>query len=177
VPGSRHHADGTATYAFVAAANLGMERDHAEAVRETARLHEIGKIYVPRRALDRPPDELTPDELSLLGAHFAYGAELARGAGIPEEACGWIHATQERFDGNGPAGLADERIFLESRIIRAACTCDALVSAPIPEGESVAERRRLATEELGRSAGRELDPRIVEALVGMLERLPAGPDA
>ena len=172
LPGSHHHADGTASYTFAAAVELGLERDHAEAVRETARLHEIGKIYVPRSALEKHAHELTPDERALLSSHFAYGAELARGAGIPQEACEWLHATQERFDGRGPAGLAGEMIPLESRIIRVACTCDALTSTSV-NGAPVSQRHLLVIGELQRASGHELDPRVIDALSSVLGRAAA----
>ncbi len=109
LPSSRDHADGTATYAFAAAVELTLERDHAEAVREAARLHEVGNVYVPVAVLAKPPGELSPEDRALLDSRFASGAELARGAGVPDKACEWIGAVGERFDGSGPTGLAGER--------------------------------------------------------------------
>ncbi len=134
LPGSRGHADGTAAYAFAAAVELDLEREHAEAVRETARLHEVGNVYVPAAVLRKPPAELTPEDVELLDSRFVRGAELARGAGVPEQACEWIGAIRERFDGEGPTGLAGERIPIESRIVRVACACDTALAAPAPGG-------------------------------------------
>jgi HD-GYP domain-containing protein (c-di-GMP phosphodiesterase class II) len=173
LPGSREHADGSAAYAFAAAVELGLERDRAEAVRETARLHEVGNVYVPAPVLAKPPDELTEQERGLLDSRFARGAELARGAGIPEQACEWIAATGERFDGSGPDGLAGERIPIESRIVRVACACNAALAAPASGGESRDERRRSAVRALRAAADTELDPRVTAALAAMLERAAA----
>src|SRR5919198_4175113 len=72
-PGSRDHADATASYGFAAAVELRFERDHAEAVRETARLHEVGMIYVPARVLDAAPEERDAEGKALLAAHPSYG--------------------------------------------------------------------------------------------------------
>ena len=168
LPGSRDHADGVATYAFAAAVELGSERGHAEAVRETARLHEVGKVYVPVAVLGKPPGELTPDESAQLDSHFAKGAELARGAGIPDPAAAWIEAAGERFDGAGPRGLLREQVPLQSRIVRAACALDGAFAA----GAAVpaAECRRAAIEELRSTAGSTLDPRVVETLASIVER-------
>jgi HD-GYP domain-containing protein (c-di-GMP phosphodiesterase class II) len=168
LPGSSDHADGTASYAFATAVELGLERGHAEAVREIAGLHEMGKVYVPAAVLAKLPGELTPEESAQFDSHFAKGAELARGAGIPEPAAAWIEAAGERFDGAGPGGLLREQIPLESRIVRAACAFDgafAAVAAAPP-----AERRRAAIEELRSAAGSELDPRVVETLASIVER-------
>jgi HD-GYP domain-containing protein (c-di-GMP phosphodiesterase class II) len=175
LPGSRDHADGTAAYAFAAAVELDLERDRAEVVREAARLHEVGNVYVPAAVLVRPPGELTPKDRARLDSRFASGAELARGAGIPDQVCEWVGAYGERFDGSGPAGLAGERIPIESRIVRVACACDTALAAPAPtpSGVSPDERRRIAVHALRASAGSELDPRVTAALVAMLERATA----
>ena len=171
-PGWGDHAVGTATYAFAAAVELGLERERAEAVREAARLHEVGMVYVPNEVLAKPPGELTPEERELLDSRFASGADLARGAGIPEQACEWIGATGERFDGGGPQGLAGERIPIESRIVRVACAFDAVVAAPAKElpNASPDARRQAAVDELRRAAGTELDARVIAALAALLER-------
>ena len=173
LPSSRDHADGTAAYAFAAAVELELERDHAEAVREAARLHEVGNVYVPPAVLAKPPGELTREDRKLLDSRFASGAELARGAGIPDRVCEWIGAIGERFDGSGPAGLAGERIPIESRIVRVACACDMALAAPAPGGASPSERRRIAVHALRAAAGSELDPRVTAALAAMLERAAA----
>ncbi len=175
LPSSRDHADGTATYAFAAAVELALERDHAEAVREAARLHEVGNVYVPVAVLAKPPGELSPEDRALLDSRFASGAELARGAGVPDQACEWIGAVGERFDGSGPAGLAGERIPIESRIVRVACACDTALAAPAPGAASPDERRRIAAQALRAAAGSELDPQVTAALTAMLERAAAAP--
>jgi HD-GYP domain-containing protein (c-di-GMP phosphodiesterase class II) len=172
-PGARDHADATASYAFATGVELGFERGHAEAVRETARLHDVGMIYVPVAVLAAAPQDREPEGQGLVESHPLYGAELARGAGVPDEACAWIRAAAERFDGRGPSGLAGERVPLEARIIRVACACDAALTAPHPAAAPV-EHRAAAFATLRAAAGRELDPRVVEALTAMLDRVTRG---
>jgi HD-GYP domain-containing protein (c-di-GMP phosphodiesterase class II) len=175
LPGSRDHSDGSAAYAFAAAVELELARDHAEAVREAARLHEVGSVYVPAELGAKPAAELTAEERELLDSRFARGAELARGAGVPDRACEWIEASGERFDGGGPSGLAGERIPVESRIVRVACVCDAALAAPAPADGPPDARWRGAVDVLNNAAGSELDPRVTAALVAMLERAAAAP--
>jgi HD-GYP domain-containing protein (c-di-GMP phosphodiesterase class II) len=172
-PGARDHADATASYAFGAAVELRFERESAEAIRETARLHEVGMVYVPVAMLSAQPESRDPEVQALIDAHPGYGAELARGAGVPSRACEWIAATAERFDGRGPSGLAGERVPLEARIIRVACACDRALTARHPHA-SASEHRAMAFATLRAAGGHELDPRVVAALTGMLDRVIRG---
>lgn len=162
LPDAAGHAEGTGTYAFAAAAELGFERLQCEAVREAAKLHDVGKVYVPADLVQRPADALSDAERATLDSHHEAGARLARGAGIPELVCAWILHARERFDGRGTDGLVAIQIPVESRIIRAACACDLLLS-----------RDRPAIEGLRDQAGRELDPRVVDALSAVLTRARA----
>ena len=66
-------------------------------------------VYVPAATLRKPEGERDDADRALLGSHIEAGAGLARGAGIPEDVCGWILATRERWDGGGPEGLRGSR--------------------------------------------------------------------
>jgi putative nucleotidyltransferase with HDIG domain len=168
IPGSRERAEATGSYAFAAAAGLGLDRIEAELCRETAKLHDIGKLYVPRAVLERDVSELNGQERTLLESHHEAGARVARGAGIPEVVCGWILSVRERFDGQGPEGLAGTRIPMASRVARAAHACDIALVELRKESEYSAAVAWAAIERLRDSAGRELDPDAVEALAELL---------
>ncbi|MGH2954864.1 MAG: HD domain-containing protein [Solirubrobacterales bacterium] len=141
--GAREHAEATGAYAFAAAVELGHGRGRAALVRETGRLHEIGRVY--GRDLE---------------AHHGHGAQLARGAGIPEQVCGWIAAAGARYDGGGSRELAGERIPEASRVVRAACELARALAGGGPDAESALRAR----------AGTELDPAVVDALASVLSR-------
>ncbi len=163
-PGSRDHAEGTASYAFAAAAGLGIGRDRAEAVRATARLHEVGKVYLPQALLERPRSELTAQEAALVGSHWAYGAALARGAGVPDASCAWIEACARPFDGGATGGVPGG-LPLEARVIQVACECDRLMAS-----RAAGQPAHLAAiEGLRSGAGTRLDPAVVESLAEILE--------
>lgn len=140
IPGARDRAAAAGSYALATAVGLGFGRTEAELCRETARLADIGRIYEPA------------------GAHHEAGAQLARGAGLPEVVCEWILGVAEHYDGTGPAGLSGSEIPVFSRIVRAGKRCDEFVR----KGSDPAELRALA--------GAELDPAMVDALALMLER-------
>ena len=174
-PGAREHAEATASYAFVVAAELGHSRARCELGRETARLHEIGLVYVPQAVLERPLTELGPQDAAAIEGQAEAGFRLARGAGVPEQVCGWLLRARERYDGSGPGGLAAAAIPIESRICRAACACAGLLAE---EGEEapIAARAARTRNALAAAAGRELDPAVVEALGGALDRIAPAPD-
>jgi HD-GYP domain-containing protein (c-di-GMP phosphodiesterase class II) len=169
--GAREHAEAAGSYAFATAVELGGDRQRAELVREIAKLHEIGRVYVPGAQAEAQPAAPGPEESSPVGDHYEAGFRLARGAGLPERVCDWILRFRERFDGEGPEGLRGDAIPIESRIARAACVCDLALGAPgAGSGDAPGERQRHAIERLHSEAGYELDPRIVDALVAVIER-------
>lgn len=168
LPGSREHADGTASYAFSIAAELGADRPGAEVVREAARLHEVGIVYLPAALLTRPRHLLSPEEAALVASHPANGARLAEGAAIPDRPCRWIGTAGERFDGGGPLGMVGDEIPLEARIIRVACACDALLATLPDPGPA---RAHATIAELRAAGGGELDPWVVEATSAIVGRV------
>ena len=170
LPGARDHGEACGSYAFAAAVvGLGMSRGQAELCRETARLHDIGMVYVPIEIAATSYADLTPEQRRVFDDHYEAGARLALGAGIPDDVCGWLLQIRERFDGRGPDGLANGAIPIAARIARAACACDLSLAAP-QAGESLEERRRWATEALRGASGLELDPEVAGALSAVLER-------
>jgi HD-GYP domain-containing protein (c-di-GMP phosphodiesterase class II) len=172
VPGSRRHADAVAAYSFALAVEIGLERTDCELIREAARLHEVGKLYLPQWLLAEPPGELSDSERAQVDALEELGHRVALGAGISEEVCAWILHTRERFDGTGPGGLGGEAIPLASRIIRTTCSYETLLyqqptyAAEQPQDAAIAWLRA--------AGGDELDPALVEALARVVTRASSG---
>jgi len=167
LPGSREHAESTASYAFAGAVGLGFDRAQAEVAREVAMLHEAGLVYVPAEIAAKPEAARSPSEQATWDEHYEAGYRLVRGAGVPDQVCAWLLRARERFDGSGPEGMAGKAIPIESRLIRAACACQTAMPAAGGDQPTRAAIASLA----GRAAG-DLDPRVTTALISMLE--PAG---
>ena len=82
-----------------------------------------------------------------------------------------VRASHERWDGSGyPDRLAGEEIPLPARIV--ACA-DAWSAMTTTRAYRAAMREVEALAELHASSGSHFDPRVVEALVTVLERRPA----
>ena len=159
----------TGSYALAAAAAMGMGRASAELCRETAKLHDVGKIYVERAILQQPPERLGSTQRVALAAHYPTGARLALGAGVPGDVCIWILQVRENFDGSGPDRLAGDAIPIVSRIVRGACVCHTLLGAAERAGKTdQASVKAAVIIDLRAMSGRELDPDVVGALTSSL---------
>jgi HD-GYP domain-containing protein (c-di-GMP phosphodiesterase class II) len=170
LPGARDHADATASYAFVTAGELRLDRDQCHLVREAARLHEVGKLYVRAELLSQPSSELSSGQREELESHPIAGQRLALGAGVPAPACEWILHWGERFDeARDPARPAGADLPLPSRIIAAACEYDVQLRDHAAPGG-----RRRALIGLIEAAGGRLDPMVVDAMARVVERAAEG---
>ncbi|HEX6117066.1 MAG TPA: HD domain-containing phosphohydrolase [Solirubrobacterales bacterium] len=162
LPGSLEHAELTARWALAISAELRLPRATALALRETARLHAIGMLYIDAGLAGRGDRERSPEERDAFDAQAEAAARLASGAGLPAAACIWLEHWRERFEGGGPRGLYGGAIPLESRILRAACAYahELAVDSDPPR----------ALERLGGLAGTELDPATIGAIAFVLDR-------
>ncbi len=172
VPGAREHAEATATYAFATSVELGGSREYCEMVREVARLHEVGKIYLSQDIANVPPDQLLPTERRAIESHPLQGQALLIGAGLHEEVGQLLAATAERFDGRGPNGLNGRAIPLAARVIRAACVYHQGTQRR-RGARWRGEPRELGLNAIRRQSGRELDPEVIAALTRAVSRAAA----
>jgi putative nucleotidyltransferase with HDIG domain len=160
------HSAAVARYAREVARMLGVSEREQDLIHTAALLHDIGKFIFPDSILfaDR---KLTDEEWEIVKLHPEQGAKLVgriEGYGPVAEI---IHAHHERIDGRGyPNGLIGDEIPLGSRIIAAADTYDVMTSRdsyrrPVSQEAAIVELRRVA--------GTQLDERVVNAFVQMVE--------
>ena len=111
------HGDLVARYTEVIARALGLSSEDTADLVYAARVHDVGKIFVSERILNKP-GPLGEDEFQQVKMHAHVGAEIV--GTIPHcpmmrEA---IEHHHQRFDGTGyPDGLRGEQIPLWARII------------------------------------------------------------
>ena len=163
---TRDHSENVAAYAAGIGGALGLAPERIVRLRRAALFHDIGKIAVKAEILSKPA-ALTDEEYAEMKTHSVVGSSMLAHAGFPEEAR-WVRQHHERLDGRGyPDGLGAADIALESRIIFVADSFEAMTSdRPYRAGMPVAD----AVAELERCAGTQFDPRVVEAMAGLLER-------
>ena len=127
-----------------------------------ARLHDLGKIAIPRHILNKP-SSLTPREWKLIEKHPEVGYRIAESSPDLLPIAQAILAHHERWDGTGyPRGLQGDVIPLLSRIIAVVDAYDVMTGGrPYKEPMSLKD----AVAELKRCAGSQFDPRVVEAFI------------
>jgi len=145
---------------------LDLRDDELRALYLAALFHDVGDVGVPAVLLAHP-GELRDEERAVLREHALIGERMLRSLPLLEEAAPIVRHEHERFDGTGyPDRLAGEQIPLAARILLA---CDAFVSMTSPRPWRPPRSAASAHAELRRVAGTQLDPRVVDALLGVLE--------
>lgn len=136
------------------------------ALRYAATLHDIGELGVPEAILNKP-GPLTEDERPAVQRHPLIGEGILSPIEFLADTVPLVRAAHERWDGTGyPDGLSGEQIPIAARILFA-CDCYDAMTAERPYRPAL--HAEDAKAELRRVAGTQLDPRVVETLLGVLD--------
>jgi diguanylate cyclase (GGDEF)-like protein/putative nucleotidyltransferase with HDIG domain len=155
------HSTIVARYAAGIAERLGWSGADLAHLRIAAMLHDIGKVVLPDRILQKP-DTLDDCEYEEVKRHPEEGAELINRVEGMGNIAEWVRHSHEHYDGSGyPDGLSGDAIPLASRILLVADAYDAMTSdRPYRSAQTHAQ----ALAEVRRHAGRQFDPICVDAL-------------
>ena len=158
------HSRRVTAYTIALAQAMGLDSEELRVIARGAFLHDIGKIATPDNILLKP-GKLNAEEMTIMREHCERGYEMVRKIPFLREAAEIVFSHQERFDGTGyPRGLQGEKIPLGARIFAIADTLDAMTSdRPYRKGTSFLD----AAEEIGRCAGKQFDPHIVEIFLSL----------
>jgi putative nucleotidyltransferase with HDIG domain len=161
------HCKGVVVLALDVAQALGLDADRSRNVEFGALLHDVGKIAVPKEIINKP-GKLDPHEWEIIKTHTIEGQRmLERVGGFMHEVGEIVRASHERWDGTGyPDRLRGTAIPLEARIVSA---CDAFNAMTTNRSYRKAMSLPDALTELTRCAGSQFDPRVVDALVAVVE--------
>src|SRR6185312_1828024 len=127
-PWTYRHSDRACVIVLGLAAELGADDDDLSALRRAALLHDVGKLAVSNRILDKP-GALTAAEFAQIREHPAVTQRILEripgfGALAPVAA-----AHHERLDGTGyPLGLTADALTMPMRLLAVADVYEALTS-------------------------------------------------
>ncbi len=160
------HSEGVARYAELLARSLELAPDQVEVIRQSALMHDIGKIGCALNL--NKPGKLSEEEYEAFKKHPDYGKEILEPIRLLASIISGVHSHHERWDGEGyPQGLKGEQIPLVARIIAVADAYDAMTShrayrRALPHQETIAE--------IEANAGTQFDPEMAKRFIEVIER-------
>ena len=161
------HCERLGELAVLIAEDLGLPQAQVDKVRLGAVLHDVGKIGIPDRVLLKN-GPFNDDERTLMRTHPLIGERVLEPLDFLPEVQAIVRHHHERWDGGGyPDGLAGNEIPLAARIVSVADSVEAM-SAPRPYRAPLSQTALIA--ELRDGGGRQWDPHVTEAALGLIER-------
>jgi HD-GYP domain-containing protein (c-di-GMP phosphodiesterase class II) len=161
-PYIKEHLRAVSGFALRIGSEISLPGEQMEALTSGALLHDVGKIGIPDRILQKS-GRLTEDEYAEIKRHPVLGVSILTPATELTSALPVVKHHHERFDGKGyPDGLRGEDIPLIARIVSVADAFDSMIRAR-PYGYGIS--RKAALGEIEENSGTQFDPRIVRALL------------
>jgi HD-GYP domain-containing protein (c-di-GMP phosphodiesterase class II) len=163
------HSERVKRYAMALARHAGIgDPDVLDALEHAAVLHDLGKLAIPDRLLEKP-GPLTLDEYAHVKHHAAIGADMLIGMGGDGLLASFVRHHHECWDGSGyPDGLRRDDIPLGARVLAIADCYDALTSHR-PYRRALSHETAAAMIYERRAA--MFDPRLTDAFLRIVWRL------
>lgn len=163
---TRGHSVRVSEYSGKLAKLLGLSDEEVELIKYVGLLHDVGKVGMSDSLLKKE-GPFTYNEYEEMKKHSEIGADIIKVMKFLGKGEQWVRHHHERWDGTGfPDRLAAEEIPLGARIIACADAFDAMTTdRPYKEKMSYEE----AKEELLRCSGTQFDPKVVEAMLKIID--------
>jgi HD-GYP domain-containing protein (c-di-GMP phosphodiesterase class II) len=146
---------------------LGLPESELRLLRYGGILHDIGKIGIVESILHKS-SRLTEQEMAVMREHPMIGDAIVGPIRFLNPVRAAIRHHHERFDGSGyPDRLSGDEIPLIARVVACADTFDACTSQ---RPYQPAMSHSVAMEIVSNLSGKQLDPRVVEALARVVQR-------
>jgi polar amino acid transport system substrate-binding protein len=166
-PSTAGHSERVAQIASEFASFIGYSSGNTDDIYWAGILHDIGKVGVPDRILNKP-GSLTPEEYEEMKKHPVFSEEILSGSDTLKKYAKWVGSHHERWDGKGyPRGLSGEEIPLEGRILALADAIDAMsTDRPYRKAKNLSE----SIDEIERSSGEQFDPYLADQFIHFLRK-------
>jgi HD-GYP domain-containing protein (c-di-GMP phosphodiesterase class II) len=164
------HVNDVARLAAAVGHRLGLDGGDAADLVRAAELHDVGKVAIPDRILQKP-GPLAPDEQQFMRRHTLIGENILSAASTLAGVGRLVRSSHERYDGTGyPDRLHHDEIPLASRII---FVCDAYDAMTSDRPYRKAMTQEDAVAELRRCANTQFDPAVIDAFIAELGEVRA----
>jgi len=166
-PYTKGHSERVSETSIALAQELNLSDRDIENIEYTALLHDIGKIGIADNILGKN-SILTNEEFDKIKEHPIMGAKIIEPVDFLKNSYEAIYHHHEKYNGKGyPDGLKEKDIPLLSRIIAVADAYDAM-------GSDRPYRKKLNRDkilkELKDQSGKQFDPKVVKALISVLDK-------
>ena len=151
---------------------VGLSPEHAELIRVSSPMHDVGKIGIPDHILLKP-GKLDPAEREIMNQHVQIGADIV---GTDSDEVLIMARTMalyhhEKWDGSGyPNGIQGEDIPIEARI---ASICDVFDALTSERPYKKAWGPSAAIEYLNEESGKSFDPKLIAAFNSLTDEIIA----
>lgn len=167
-PYTMGHSDRVAHMAEKIGRKMGVRWGALKKLGLAARVHDLGKIFVPADILGKR-GSLTHREWLHIWRHSVDSERIFLKLFPNRKVARIVRSHHERWDGKGyPDGLVREEISLESRIIAVADSFDTMTTKR-PYRDAMAVEKALQIIE--QNAGSQFDPSVVRKAVGVLREM------
>ncbi len=147
------------------AREIGMAESEMADLQLFAEFHDVGKVGVPDRILNKP-GPLTADERAEMEKHVEIGFRIAQSSQELRPIAQWILEHHEWWDGAGyPLGISRETIPLACRLLAIVDAYDAMMSDR-PYRSALSKLQSM--DELLRCAGSQFDPVLAQQFVSFI---------
>jgi putative nucleotidyltransferase with HDIG domain len=162
------HSRRVTLFTIAIAQALGLPREQITIIARGAFLHDIGKMAIPDKILNKP-GKLEVEEMTIMKEHAYHGYQIVKKIPFLADVAEIVYSHQEWFNGDGyPRHLKGNEIPLGARIFSVADTFDAITSdRPYRPAQSFAAART----EIAKFAGRQFDPEIVKVFLEMPDKI------
>ena len=162
------HSRRVTLFTIAIAQALGLPREQITVIARGAFLHDIGKMAIPDKILNKP-GKLEPEEMLIMKEHAYHGYQIVKKIPFLAEVAEIVYSHQEWFNGEGyPRQLKGEEIPLGARIFSVADTFDAITST---RPYRPAQSSQAARAEIDKFSGRQFDPEIVRVFLEMPDKV------
>lgn len=160
------HSQRVSEYSAMIAKEYGFTDEQCENLRKAALLHDIGKIAIPDRVLNKP-GRLDDDEYAIMKSHVTKGAEILKDFTLIDHVVEGARYHHERYDGRGyPDGLKGEEIPLYGRIIAVADAFDAMTANRVYRKQQDFD---YVLDELKKNRGTQFDPQLLDIFLKLID--------
>lgn len=160
------HSARVAEYSVLIGKELGFDDTQCEQLKKAALLHDIGKIGIPDRILNKP-DRLTDEEYAIMKSHVVKGGQILKSFTLIEHVEDGALYHHERYDGKGYVhGLKGEEIPLNARIIGIADAFDAMTANRVYRKQL---DMKYVIEEIKKGRGTQFDPKLADILLELID--------